>query len=151
MLRRLEDELGGPSTPDGPVIFEIPLKQADRIDVLAVWQAFERLESEDRSRLILDAYGDRRAQIAQALGVTPREAEEQQLLPYAVVPITRRGDADEEPLKQAMLAEGGIRRDGGAVELRLPTMAMAEDVHRRLRDRFPQGYWSIVQTVGYVE
>ena len=41
--------------------------------------------AEDRTRLILDAYGDDQEKIAQALGVTYEEAIEQQLLPYTIV------------------------------------------------------------------
>ena len=34
LLDRLAKELSGPGTPGGPVIFEIPLEQSDKIDVL---------------------------------------------------------------------------------------------------------------------
>lgn len=138
-------------TPDGPIIFEIPLEHQQRFDVLVVWNAWEPFNSTERSNLILQAYQGRDLQIAQALGVTYQEALEQQLLPYAVQPMVRRGEVDDDKLRQEMLAAGGVRLANGKVDLRFPTMSLAEQAHKRLRDVLPMGYWSIVQTVGYVE
>jgi hypothetical protein len=132
------------------VIFEIPLEQQDRMDVLVVWDAWTDLRSEDRSSIILDAYQDQQQAIAQALGVTYQEAIEQQVLPYAVLPMTRDGEIDPEAMKKAMLAEGGFLLDNGKIDLRFPTMAMAQVAHQRLCDRLPKGYWSIVQVVSPV-
>ncbi|HQU46150.1 MAG TPA: hypothetical protein PK867_25275 [Pirellulales bacterium] len=112
---------------------------------MVVWKAFASLASEDRSSLILDAYGDKQARIALALGVTFEEALEQQVLPYAVTPLAREGEANFDDLKKAMIEEGGFALPNGKVELRFPSMAMAEAAHRRLCDKMPRGYWSIVQ------
>jgi hypothetical protein len=150
LLERLKSELAGKATPDGPLIFEIPLEYSDSIDILVVWQAFEGIRSEDRSGLILEAYNEQQGRIAQALGVTYEEAMEQQLLPYAVVPMVRPGDGDPAELREAMLAEGGIRRPGERVDLRFPTMAMAQAAQQRLCERLPGGYWSISQTIASV-
>lgn len=147
LLQQLKNERDGKATPNGPLVFEIPLEQSDRIDVLVVWQAWENLRSEDRTSLVVEAYKDLEERIAQALGVTYQEAIEQQVLPYAVIPLTRRGEADAAEVRKAMLEEGGIPLPGDKVDLRFPTMAMAEAAHRRLCDRLPKGYWSIVQTV----
>ena len=46
-----------------------------------------------------------------------------------------------------MLDEGGIALDGGKVDLRFPTRAMAEAAHQRLVDLLPGGYWSILEGV----
>jgi hypothetical protein len=100
--------------------------------------------------VILDAYGDRRNQIAMAMGVTYHEAIKQQVLPYAVVPMNRRGEADPAELRRAMLEEGGIALEGGKVELRFPTLAMAETAHQHLVDLLPGGYWSILEGVGQI-
>ena len=99
--------------------------------------------------MILAAYKGSKVQIAQALGVTYQEAIEQQVLPYAVVPMIRRGELNDEDVKKAMLAEGGFALENGKVDLRFPTMPLAEQAHKRLTDALPKGYWSIVQTVGY--
>lgn len=148
---QLTRELRGEKTSEGPVVFEIPLDaQGSRTDVLVVWDAWKPLGSNDRSRMILNAYAGSDLSISQALGVTHQEAIEQQVLPYAVLPMIRRGEVDENELRQAMLAEGGIPFGNGKVDLRFPTMPLAEQAHRRLTDIIPRGYWSIVQTVGYV-
>lgn len=150
VAERLARELAGEQTPKGPVIFEIPLERHDRIDVLVVWDAWKPFESEDRSKMILDAYKDSRSQVAQALGVTYEEAIEQQVLPYAVVPMIRPEELDEQDVKNVMRAQGGFELENGKVDLRFPTMSLAEEAHRRLADSMPKGYWSIVQTVGYL-
>src|SRR5258708_4042939 len=90
----LVGELSGKSSPDGPLIFEIPLEQSDKIDVIVVWNAFDGVRAEDSTALILDAYDDRKDEISLAMGVTYHEAIAQQLLPYTVVPMMRRGQVD---------------------------------------------------------
>jgi len=151
LIEQLARELAGEKTSQGPVVFEIPLEsRGTRTDVLVVWDAWKSLSSSDRSDVIAEAYKDSGLNIAQALGVTHQEAIEQQVLPYSVLPMIRRGELGEDDVKQAMLAEGGIPLANGKVDLRFPTMALAEEAHRRLTDTIPKGYWSIVQTVGYV-
>jgi hypothetical protein len=147
VVDQLARELSGETTPNGPVIFEIPFEPPHKFDVLVVWDAWAPFSSEDRSSIILGAYKEQSPRIAQALGVTYQEAIEQQVLPYVVVPMVRHGEIDPEELKRAMIAEGGLILANGKVELRFPTMALAEQAHRRLSDRLPKGYWSIVQTV----
>jgi hypothetical protein len=150
LLQQLVNELVDRPEPNGPVVFEIPLEQTDKMDVLVVWQAFEGLRSEDRTGLILDAYEDKKDRVSQALGVTYQEAMDQQLLPYAVIPMTRPGEIDDAELRKAMLAEGGLLLSDRKVDLLFPVMAMAEAAHKRLCDRLPRGYWSIAQTVGQI-
>ena len=154
LLKQLSDELAGRGVESGAVIFEIPLEHADTVDVLVVWQEFEDLRSEDRTALILEAYkqefGTGARTVSQALGVTYQEAMEQNLLPYAVQPMARAGEADADTLRQAMRKAGGIRLPNEKVVLRFPTMAMAEDAHRQLCDALPRGYWGIVSTMAPV-
>lgn len=145
VVEQLAREVAGEATINGPIIFEIPLEGPDRFDVLVVWEAWKPFHSEDRSRMILEAYGARKVQIAQALGVDYEEAVQQQVLPYSVLPMVRSGEGDIEAMKKAMIAEGGIALPNGKVDLRFPTMSMAEQVHRRLADQLPKGYWSIIQ------
>jgi len=148
---QLGKELAGEQTPGGPVIFEIPFEEQDRIDVLVVWDAWGPFTPTDRSNMILEAYRSTKIEVAQALGVTYNEAIEQQVLPYAVVPMIRRGEISETDVKKAMLAEGGFALENDKVDLRFPTMSLAEQAHKRLADALPKGYWSIVQTVGYIQ
>jgi hypothetical protein len=146
----LIDELTGKSSTDGPLIFEIPLEQSDKIDVIVVWNAFDGVRAEDSTGLILNAYTDRKVEIALAMGVTYHEAVAQHLLPYTVVPMMKRGQVEPAALNKAMMEEGGVALSNGKVELRFPTMAMAEEAHQRLSERLPEGYWSILETIGQV-
>ena len=150
LLEQLRNEIASGGTAGGPVIFEIPLEQSDKMDVLVVWPAFEALRSEDCTTLIMDAFADKADKIAQALGVTYQEALDQQLLPYAVQPMSRSGEADPAKLREAMVNEGGIGLPGGKVDLRFPTAAMAKEAHHRLCERLPNGYWSIVYEVARI-
>jgi hypothetical protein len=147
LLQQLTDERSGKSIENGPVIFEIPLEGSSKMDVMVVWEVFKDLHAEDRTALILEAYQEQKNVISQALGVTYAEALDQQLLPYAVLPMSRPGEADAAELRKRMLEQGGICIAGEKVDLRFPTMAMAEAAHRKLSKQLPNGYWSIVQTV----
>jgi hypothetical protein len=143
---RLRQELAGGGGPGGPVIFEIPLDRSSKRDVVVVWDAFESVASEDRSSMITEAYADEQATISLALGVTYEEALEQQVLPYAVVPKAQTGDVDPDELRRAMLGQGGFISRQGRVDLRFPTMAMAEQACGHLSDKLHGVYWSIVQS-----
>lgn len=114
--------------------------------MVVVWDAFESLASEDRSSIITDAYGDEQAKISLALGVIYEEALEQHVLPYAIVPMTRAGETDPDDVRRAMLDEGAFATRRGGVDLRFPTMAMAEEARRRLSGRLPMAHWSIAQS-----
>jgi hypothetical protein len=152
-VEQLKSELEGRPTQDGPVIFEIPFEQQPRFDVVVVWERWSKFPSADRSEMIAEAYAaiDPNRPIAQALGLTYEEAMEQLIIPYAVIPMSRPGDIDPEILKAAMLKEGAFRLPNGKIDLRFPTMALAEQAHKRLVDDLPKGYWSIVQTVQYLK
>jgi hypothetical protein len=145
LLDQLVSELAGHATDKGPVVFEIPLIHSDKMDVLVVWEAWQDVPSEVRSDIILEAYKDKKDAISQALGVTYYEANDQNLLPYAVLPMARGGEVDPETRKAAMLKQGGFALEGGKVDLRFPTRTMAQEAHRRLCDEVPKGYWSMVE------
>lgn len=151
LIKQLKSELEGKSAPGGPVIFEIPLPDQNRIDVLVIWSSWKPINSTDRSNMIVEAYKNSKIKIAQALGATYAEAIEQNLLPYSVLPMVRQGEASEKELRNAMLAQGGIALENGKVDLRFPTMFLAEQAHRHLADSLPKGYWSIAHTVGYIQ
>lgn len=152
LLESLRSELAGTGKSGGPLIFEIPLEPLDKIDVMVVWKDWRGIRSEDRSDLIFEAYGKpRRQEIAQALGVTYDEAMGQNLLPYSVSPLTREGDEDPDKIRQAMLDLGAMTLPGDLVQLRFPTLPMAEDAHRQLCKQLPRGYWTIIQDVYFAD
>ena len=85
LLQKLKQERQNPSASGEPMVFEIPVEEPDRIEVLVVWQEWENVPSAERTSVILDAYKDQRDKLAQAVGVTYEEAMQQQLLPYSIV------------------------------------------------------------------
>jgi hypothetical protein len=153
LKEQLVGELSGQATPRGPLIFEIPLEESDRFDVIVIWDEFEGVPIEDRDQLIFEGYHDRGRRISMAMGVTRREAEDQNLLRYTVFPkapiLADLGDHDPiDPASlaewhRAMIEEGGIALDSGEIALRFPTRAMAEDAQARLAERLPRARWSI--------
>jgi hypothetical protein len=149
LLELLQQERAN-ATLNGPVIFEIPLDQSDKMDVMVIWDRWEGIRSEDRSELIRDAYKEEKDRIALALGVTYQEALQQQLLPYAIVSMAKREEIDVAEIRDAMLEEGAMPVSADKAELRLPTMAMARAAHQRLWERLPKGRWSIVETAAEI-
>jgi hypothetical protein len=163
LLTQLKNEFNK-STESGPVIFEIPLG-TECFDVLVVWQEWAKVQSaEDRTRLILDVYGEKQKEIAQALGVTYEEAIQQQLLPYTIVSSFETNDKlawlacgkDEGEVKKLLadirsdkLANGGIVLPSGKVELRFPTRALTDSTRDKLRaaDTRYKDYWSVAVEV----
>jgi hypothetical protein len=153
MIAQLTKELGGEATDNGPVIFEIPLTGGDKIDVLVVWESWNEKDvpAQTRSEMILAAYGDKKNKIALPQGVTYKEAMEQNLLPYAVTPMVRKNEVPAEQLRAAMKKHGAFTLEGDKIDLRFPTFEMASDVHQKLVDELPKGYWSIAQSIGPIE
>lgn len=147
LLRQLSKEVSGESKSENLLVFEIPIGDGRRFDVLVVWSAWEQVRSEDRTDLILEVYANQKETVAQALGVTFEEAMDQSLLPYAVLPLVRTREADPDDLRRLMLEEGAYPLGNGKIVLRFPTMAMAEAAHKRLCEREPKGHWSIVQSL----
>jgi hypothetical protein len=145
LLEEVKNTLQDPANSPigGPVVFEIPFT-GTRYEVLVVWDRWEGVQPDERTEIISQAYGDASTEIAQAMGVTHDEALSDHLLPYAVQPCVREGEANLDNLRKAMLEEGAIDLGQGKVDLRFPTMRMAETALQRLCTRLPQGCWSLV-------
>jgi hypothetical protein len=147
LLAKLKDEIGEKTnTAEGPVVFEIPMG-SECLDILVVWEEWLGVRSEDRTALILEAYGDRQATISQALGVTYEEAVQQQLLPYAVVSVLEEnpefaskacsGDLRKvqelvAKIRKVKRENGGIVLPDGRIELRFPDRTMAKSILKLL-------------------
>jgi hypothetical protein len=153
IISQLTKELEEAPTADGPVIFEIPLSGGDKFDVLVVWEKWKEnnIPTQTRSEMIMAAYGDKTDKIALPLGVTYQEAMEQNLLPYAVIPMARKNEVPAEQLKASMKKYGAFALPGDKVDLRLPTIELASDIHKKLVDELPKAYWSIAQSLGPIE
>ena len=145
LLGELRKTLEDPkySAQDGPVIFEIPFT-GTRYEVLVVWDQWEGVQPDERTEIIVEAYGDGSVEIAQAMGVTFYEAAEDHLLPYEVVPYRGEGRADRADLRKAMMEEGAIARGEDVCLLRLPTRRMADAALERLNKKMPEGRWGLV-------
>ena len=131
--------------PGGPIIFEIPLQQPKKFDVMVVWDEWDGVRSEDRTRIINDAYKDKATAIALALGVTRGEAIEQGILPYRVVTLALASHfiGKDQELREAALSIGGFAKPDGSIDLRFPTQTIAEEAVRQLQQRVPGSQWVI--------
>lgn len=124
-----------------------------------------RTRSEDRTALILDAYGDKQQQIAQALGVTYEEAVQEQLLPYAVVSQFEhekmrllacgrdegKANAMLKRIREVKQRQNGFVLPNGKVELRFPTRAMADQAIEALFRENRDLNWSVIDTAAATE
>lgn len=146
LLAGISTELDGQTASGGPTIFEIPLSQSDRKDILVVWNDFRGIRAEDRTRVILEAYAGREVAVAHAMGATYGEAIQQQLLPYAVRPRNDEGGLAPEAVHSAMVREGAFVMTDGRLDLRFPSRRMATDALRRLETMFPDSHWEIGET-----
>jgi hypothetical protein len=157
LLERLKRERRQPSPSGEPLIFEIPVEEPDRIDVLVVWQEWDHVPSLERTKIILEAFDDQGDKVSQAVGATYDEAMQQQLLPYSIVSrfeispkflslvYTSDEEADKQlaNIRQAMLELGGAKRMGDKVDLRFPTWEMAEQALSTLLTKLPNANWLI--------
>ena len=144
LLHRLVAERNGGPVQGGPVIFEIPLDQPDKLDVMVVWDEWEGVRSEDRTELINEAYKDRPGVLTLALGVTYDEAIEQGVLPFrARLRFVKQPSFTEEQLRTACLSSGGFLRPEGIMELRFPTQTIAEEAVQQLKERLPGSEWVV--------
>ncbi len=144
LLNRLVAEREGKGIPAGPVIFEIPLDEADKVDVMVVWDEWAGIRSEDRTDIIREAYQEKADSISLALGLTRQEAIEQGTLPYRVrLMFGPQPDFTESELADAALALGGFPRPDGVVDLRFPTQSTAEEAAQQLGSRLPGSKWVV--------
>jgi len=134
-----------------PLIIEEPFARTEERRVTVVWDRFARLDHEERTLVILDAYDQDQQgalpRIAVALGYTFPEGEDEGVLPYEVAPNLRTGDvvtADE--CYQAMIQLGASTlRDPRRPSLSLPTAEVANKYIQRLIEILPKSreVWSI--------
>jgi hypothetical protein len=54
---------------------------------------------------------------------------------------------DQAKVNKAKLDEGGIALENGTVDLRFPTLAMAEAAQKRLSERLPDASWEVWDAV----
>ncbi len=161
----LVKELIGERLRMGPVIFELPTDEPDRVDVIVVWEAWKSLKVETRSEVVRDAYGRFRktlessvhyidsAKSHRPLAPAPRvitcatweDLAGVDLLPYKIEPTAKEGEFDAEDARLLMMDVGAIWTPSGA-QLRFPTKDMASGALAQLNAEMPEARWSIVES-----
>jgi hypothetical protein len=137
-----------------PFVVENSIPQTNTLHSLIIWDRWSRLDSGERSKLILDAYGlsNRAAgkNITVAMGLTQREALELGFLRYSVISNHRKSDrVPLSSIKRAYEDVGGVVETIGSSSVhRFPTREAAETAYRRLVEKVPGPYWMIVHEVG---
>jgi hypothetical protein len=133
-----------------PMIVENRIAQTKSAHVTVVWDRWDDIPPEGRSKVILDAYA-RAGRLADltitaAMGLTGEQALRIGFLPYSIIPTRRARDkASPQELESAMAAVGGLElKIGSSTQLRFPTLEKAEDAYRELSQKIPGPYWAIV-------
>src|SRR5207245_1809098 len=117
LAERLAKELKSTSESGQPLVYEHELRP-DRPRVTVVWDEWDRLPLDERTRVILRAYERAeglpyRNKIALATGLTVPEATSAGLMPYQITTALRKGDpVSFQECWDAMLAEGASRLFG---------------------------------------
>jgi hypothetical protein len=159
LVTRLVDELQHDRKSGQPLIDEQSFPNGN-IRVAVIWDEWDRLPHEDRTKTILQAYEqaegrDYRERIALASGLTVPEAHAAGMLPFELFPALRKDDpVTMEQCREAMIAEGASKLFGvNILKLLFATLDEAEAGRRRLAERLPgsEQVWVVTQDVGTVE
>jgi hypothetical protein len=155
ILKALVNELRKPKDTGQPLITEEHMGRGDAVHVHVIWDRWHECPEGQRYEIIRDAYeqvqGPEFAQhIVLAVGVTVPEAVSLGLLPYQVVPRRRETNAVSlDRYKQVMLEEGASTFEAaGTPVLSFTSLEEAEACVRRLEERLPHSYWTVVHEVG---
>jgi hypothetical protein len=159
LIDRLADELKNNRESGQPIIYKTELPN-DKLRVTVVWDNWDRLPLEDRTEIILEAYGraeERGAaeRVALASGVTVPEAYSAGMLPFQIITALRRDDpVTSEQCREAMIEEGASTLLGSDKPLlRFATLEEAERARMSLSQRLPNSepVWVIAQDLARVE
>lgn len=91
LVKQLTEEFRAPAPGAQPPLISVEKQWSDRLHVLVVWDAWEPLPQQERSRIIMDAFqnaeGQERAlQVSVAMGLTSVEARRMGLVFEAAEP-----------------------------------------------------------------
>ncbi len=151
LVDQLAKELKSSTESGQPLIYEHELHR-DRLRVIVIWDAWDRVPLADRTEIILRAYdiaegAASRNKIALASGLTVPEATEAGRLPYQISTALRKGDpVTFQQCRDAMLAEGASILFGpNVLQLRFAAQKEAEACRERLLKRLPgsENVWLI--------
>lgn len=160
LVMALVEELKSNRESGQPVIHEHHFSRTGKMKVTVLWDRWENVPHEERAEIIRKAYtevdgADCEAKLALLVGLTFPEAYEAGMLPFAVIPLLRKGDTvSPSDCIEAMRSEGATQLFiGGKHELRFLTEAEAEKASQRLVKRLPgsEAVWTVVGEVGRIE
>jgi hypothetical protein len=151
LVEELRRELTAEREYGQPLILEEPFARTEERRVTVFWDRFSRLDDDERTLVILDAYDQNRPdalpRIAVAVGYTFPEAEDEAVLPYQVAPQLRSGDhVTAEQCHQAMIELGASTlRDPEHPSLSFPSPELAKQCVDRLIAVLPESkdVWTI--------
>jgi hypothetical protein len=160
----LVKELMGERTRGGPVIFELPSEQINKVHVIVCWEEWKNLPIEARKAVVRDAYA-RFARVletsipnidvgqpkeplapvpASVNAITWEDLATSDPLPYRIMPTAEARDEDDEEFFRLLMIERGAIWTPFGPQLRLPNKEMAAQVHALLIAEAPEAQWSIV-------
>ncbi len=156
LVDRLATRISGTPSLDEPYIIQDQIPQTRSRHVVVIWDAWARMPRAERGRVIADAFEGAGIQdaIRVALGLTQQEAAGTGYLPYQIVANWKKSDGESvfKALKRAIEDVPGVHiRTGSSVDLRYPTLELAQEGYRHLSAAIPGPYWAIVKEVGTIE
>jgi hypothetical protein len=160
LVKELASELKADRDCGQPMIDEESFPRTGLLKVTVVWDAWQSVPDDERSKVILESYrqaeGDDYARrITLASGLTIPEAYASGLLPFQIVPFVRDGDpVTLDDCKRAMIEEGAsLLLDPESPQLRFSTEEAALAARERLAKRLPgsEPVWGIIKDVFSVD
>ncbi len=150
LVEKLVDRIRNTVSLEEPYIVQDRIPQTQSRHVVVIWDAWEQLDGAERGKIITDAFED--AGIADAIrvamGITQQEALDMGYLPYQTVSNWKKSDGEEVrgAIKKAIENTAGIRvQAGSSMQLRYPTMELAQEAYRRLSELVKGPYWAIIK------
>ena len=157
MFKLVDDlarRLTAPAGLNEPFILQDRIPQSKTRHAVVIWDRWDGMDRVERSKIILDAYKKsgilHNDSITVAMGLTQQEALQMGFLPYSIVTARRESEPVKlENMRTAMEKAGGVQvRTGALLQLRFPTLELAQEAYTLLAKKIPGPYWLIQQETG---
>lgn len=152
MIGRLAQEIRGGVTSAPvvqPIIYENRIGQSQSFHVTVIWDEWDDLPLQARSRIILDAYEQADpsmiGRITIAMGLTSEDGGTLGFYPFVVIPMLKRAD---EPLRERIgeaMRTAGAKEDAHGLKLRFRTLEEADQALAQLQSQVPGPFFALVQ------
>jgi hypothetical protein len=150
LIDQLATRLRQGETLEEPYVLQDRVGQTRTRHAVVIWNAWLNEDRQTRSHIIVEAFslaGKIAADtLTVALGLSQREAMEYGYLRFQVQGLWKKEDgaALRAQIRRAVDATPGVHiRTGTSVELRYPTLDLAQEAYRQLSERIPGPYWVI--------